>query len=260
MLFAPGCRHRRNHLAGSAIWDVEDRRRSVKVVNVEKDLFRLIAPGCRRNYFAVLGIRIIQGHPESDVDSPEVVLNQSAARALWPHGNAVGRTLQRAISRTEVEKYRVAGIAKHVPVRSISEIEPVMYRMPYWTTARRSSCGARKAAPGSACSRSRRLEPNVTVTERLLADYVRARVDELRGRSRCLLLVVERRETRGVRVCGHPGRRDVPHDRERPRHLRGAWSVARHPADDPHEDVLGEIHRHVRQLTARRMYRYTARC
>ena len=86
-----------------------------------------------RDYFGVLGIPIVQGRiPNSDTESRELVVNEAAARALWPGADPIGRTLESAMSRTEFQPYRVVGVAKDVPVRSMSEIEPVIYRMPDW--------------------------------------------------------------------------------------------------------------------------------
>ena len=59
----------------------------------------------------------------------------------------------------------------------MSEIEPVIYRTPDWRPAdgiATSSCEAARRASASGCARWRRsLEPEVTVTERPMVDYVR---------------------------------------------------------------------------------------
>ena len=86
-----------------------------------------------RNYFGVLGIPIVQGRlPTSDTSSYELVVSEATARALWPGADPIGQTLHSAVSRTEYQAYAVVGVAKDVPVRSMSEIEPVIYHAPFW--------------------------------------------------------------------------------------------------------------------------------
>ena len=129
-----------------------------------------------RDYFGVLGIRIVKGRiPDSDTESREIVVNEAAARALWPGRDPIGRTVE-SVSRTKVEHYRVVGVAKDVPLRSMSKIEPVIYRMPDWspvdwtvTLLVRNSPGVADRVRAVATS----LEPQVIVTERPLGDYVR---------------------------------------------------------------------------------------
>jgi hypothetical protein len=89
-----------------------------------------------RDYYGVLGIPIVKGRiPDRDTESREIVVNEAAARSLWAGADPIGRTLENAISRTEFQSYMVVGIAKHVPVRSMSEIEPVIYRTLDWMPA-----------------------------------------------------------------------------------------------------------------------------
>ena len=128
-----------------------------------------------KEYFAVLGIPITKGRvPDSDIDSREVVVNEAAARVLWGNANPVGQTFESAVSRTEYETYRVVGVAKNVPVRSMSEIEPVIYKMPDWPYA--TTLLVRTAVAGvneRVHAVARTLEPAVTVTARPMLDYVR---------------------------------------------------------------------------------------
>jgi predicted permease len=135
-----------------------------------------------RKYFAVLGIPVVTGHiPEDDTESRELVLNETAARTLWPGVDPIGRNLLSAVSRTEFEHFRVAAIVRDVPVRSMSEIEAVIYRMPEWMPdAGTITVFVRRAAPGAgervrAVAAS--LAPRVTVSERPLVDYVRGSLE-----------------------------------------------------------------------------------
>jgi hypothetical protein len=135
-----------------------------------------------RNYFAVLDIPVMKGHiPEDDTESRELVLNETAARTLWPGADPIGRSLLSAVSRTEFEHFRVAAIVKDVPVRSMSEIEAVIYRMPEWMPdAGTITVFVRRATPGAgdrvrAVAAS--LAPGVTVNERPLVEYVRGSLE-----------------------------------------------------------------------------------
>ncbi len=131
-----------------------------------------------RNYFTVLTIPIVKGNvPANDTPSRELVVNEAAARMLWPNTDPVGRTLLSAVSRTEFEEYRVVGVAKDLPVRSMSEIEPVIYRMPQWIPVSWTmTVLVRNAAPGVGArvrAVAASLGTRVTVTEVPLVDYVR---------------------------------------------------------------------------------------
>jgi predicted permease len=139
---------------------------------------RILMRGVSRNYFDVLGIPIVRGRiPDSEVESRELVVNESAARVLWAGADPIGRTLESAMSQTEFLTYRVVGIAKDVPVRSMSEIEPVIYRMPEWWLIDGATTLLVRGGPPGAGQRVRAvaasLEPRVTVTERPMVDYVR---------------------------------------------------------------------------------------
>ena len=131
-----------------------------------------------RDYFGVLGIAIVKGRvPDRDIDSRELVVNESAARVLWGDADPIGNTLESAMGRTEFWQYRVVGVAKDVPLRSMSEIEPVIYRMPDWSpvdwTATLYVRGGLPDAGQRVRAIASSLEPQVTVRERPLADYVR---------------------------------------------------------------------------------------
>ena len=139
---------------------------------------RILMRRVSRDYFGVLGISIVEGRiPDSDVESREIVVNESAARVLWAGADPIGRTLESAMSQTEFWTYRVVGIAKDVPVRSMSEIEPVVYRTPDWWPADLTATLFVRGGPPDVAQRVRAvaasLDPKVTVTERPMVDYVR---------------------------------------------------------------------------------------
>jgi predicted permease len=158
-------------------WDVNlvmAARRPESFDTIQQILIRRVS----REYFGVLGIPILKGRiPDNDTESRELVVNEAAARALWAGADPIGRTLESAISRTEFESYIVVGIAKDVPVRSMSEIEPVIYRTPDWMPADWTATflvrGGRPGVGHRVRTVAASLEPQVTVTERPLVDYVR---------------------------------------------------------------------------------------
>jgi putative ABC transport system permease protein len=158
-------------------WDVNlvmNARRPESPETIQSILMRRVS----RDYFGVLGIPIVKGRiPDSDTESRELVVNEAAARALWAAADPIGRTLESAISRTEFQPYIVVGIAKNVPVRSMSEIEPVIYRTPDWMPTDWTATFLVRGGPPGVGQRVRAvaasLEPQVTVTERPMVDYVR---------------------------------------------------------------------------------------
>ena len=149
-------------------------RRPESPNTIQRIMMRRVA----RDYFSVLAIPIVKGHtPDNDVASREIVVNESAARMLWGNADPIGKTLESAMGRTEFWTYRVVGVAKDVPLRSMSEIEPVIYRMPDWLpvnwTATLYVRGSAPDAEQRVRAIAASLEPQVTVTERPFADYVR---------------------------------------------------------------------------------------
>lgn len=134
----------------------------------------ILARPVSANYFAVLGIPLVEGRvPTSDTDSHEIVVNEAAARQLWPNEDPLGRTLQSAQTRTTLEVYTVVGVARDVPVRTMSEVEPVIYPMPPWANVTLLMRSASSGVAARVRAIATRLEPKVTVTARPMTDYVR---------------------------------------------------------------------------------------
>ena len=128
-----------------------------------------------KNYFALLKIPMVRGRaPASDTDSRELVVSEAAARALWPSAEPIGQTLISAVTQTEFQTYEVVGVAKDVPVRSMSDIEPVIYHAPSWIWSpthllvRSSSPAVAERVRAVAAG----LEPRVTISVRPFSDYV----------------------------------------------------------------------------------------
>lgn len=68
-------------------------------------------------YFATAGIPLVQGRDVTEADAAHdgaVVLSQSAARLLFPHGGAVGRMIKLGSVRSRLPWIPIVGIAKDV--------------------------------------------------------------------------------------------------------------------------------------------------
>jgi predicted permease len=94
----------------------------------------ILARDVSPEYFKVLGIPQLQGRPfaapiggSSGELLREIIVNESAARLFWPDENPLGRRLVSPGSDGPTDA-TVVGVVKDVPVRSISEVEPVVYR------------------------------------------------------------------------------------------------------------------------------------
>ena len=88
---------------------------------------RIFANHVRPDYFATLGMRFVEGGTFRDtvVSAGEIVINQAAARVLWPDGAAVGRRF-----RTSAKEpwRRVTGvIANEVTAGFGRPAEPMLY-------------------------------------------------------------------------------------------------------------------------------------
>ncbi|MEX2272779.1 MAG: ADOP family duplicated permease [Vicinamibacterales bacterium] len=99
----------------------------VRVPNDPERARTIRTQGVSRDYFNVLGVPIVAGRVASrDDDEREIVINESAARMLWPNENAIGKTLRTGFRASAMVTREVVGIAADVPVRSL-EIVPVIY-------------------------------------------------------------------------------------------------------------------------------------
>lgn len=86
---------------------------------------RNVSPG----YFATMQTPLIAGHEftASERSNPQsAILSQSAARAAWPEGQALGRQL-----KFDGKIYTVTGIAADARIASLKENIPVVY-LPFW--------------------------------------------------------------------------------------------------------------------------------
>jgi predicted permease len=132
---------------------------------------QLIVRDVSARYFEVLGIPIVNGRTLADDERvQEVVVNESAARALWPEDDALGQRLVSGRSDAAVS-YTVVGVAKDVPVTSLTEIQPVVYR----SIQSGGLLLVRDLSPAVVdriASSARSIEPEAVLTARPLADDI----------------------------------------------------------------------------------------
>jgi predicted permease len=122
-------------------------------------------------YFEVLSIPLVNGRTVADDERvQEVVVNESAARAFWPGDEPLGKRLVSGRSDAAVS-YTVVGVAKDVPVTSLSEIHPVVYK----SIRSGGLLLVRDLSPAVVdriASVARGIEPDVDLTARPLADDI----------------------------------------------------------------------------------------
>jgi predicted permease len=112
--------------------------------NVEEMYMMDVSP----EFFATMGIPLRGGRVFNQQDtakSPKVaMLNEAAARALWPNGNAVGKRLGGALERsTDFEVIGIVRDAKYDSVRNAGP--PTMYRSVWQGTSRSQNVVLRTA-------------------------------------------------------------------------------------------------------------------
>ena len=90
---------------------------------------RLLLRPVSANYFEVLGIPFLTGRPFADRgDARELVVNQSAARLLWPNDDPIGKRLLSGATDKPAESHEVVGVVADVPTTTLTELEPVIYQ------------------------------------------------------------------------------------------------------------------------------------
>ncbi len=90
---------------------------------------RLLLRPVSANYFGVLGIPFLTGRPFDDRgDVRELVVNQSAARLLWPDGHPIGKRLLSGATDKPAESHDIVGVVADVPTTTLTELEPVIYQ------------------------------------------------------------------------------------------------------------------------------------
>ncbi len=143
----------------------------------------VIARDVSGGYFSVLGIPLIAGRTlTEDGHAPELVVNQSAARLFWPNNDPLGKRLVTG-NGDAVQPYTVVGVTKDVPVTTLSEIPPVVYR----SLQSGGLVLVRDLSPAIVeriAAAARGIEPKVEVAARPLADDIRTATREAATASR----------------------------------------------------------------------------
>ena len=126
------------------------------------------------DYFRTIGVPIVAGRSILDTDTDDVVINESAARALWPGENAVGKRLSIAENRF----LRVVGVVGDFVHRRVDdEVRLQIYTSPRQartlgntaTLMVRLGPGATGVGP-AVVSIIRNLEPEANIEVRTMAD------------------------------------------------------------------------------------------
>jgi len=100
--------------------------------------FRFIGP----EYFAALGIRILQGRPFTHAErsaerlTPALISEPVAAR-LWPNQNPIGKHFSRG--NPDEAGFEVVGVVADARTTSIERTPPLMVYVPYWWRSRSST-------------------------------------------------------------------------------------------------------------------------
>ena len=159
------------------------RQASLRTIGEQQPVSRVaVQRAVSAAYFTTLDIPLVEGRtfsPESG--AREVVLNETAARALWPETAPIGRQLE-VRTGEEREPFVVVGVAADVPVIQLGRIDPVVYvrdeSSRIWFV-RRDSAGSVERLTAVA----RSIDPSVQVSARPLADDLDASVAPLRAGS-----------------------------------------------------------------------------
>lgn len=130
--------------------------------------------------FGVLAIPVIEGRPYVDrQDLGEAVVNQKAARLLWPNDPVIGKTLTDG-KRT----YTIVGVTRDVHFTSRQAIRPTLH-VPAGATSRYPGIVVRGGGPavsGQLTAIIASVDPGATIIIRSLADTLAARLgDEKAG-------------------------------------------------------------------------------
>lgn len=125
------------------------------------------------NYFSVLGMNLIHGRTMEG--KSDIVINETAAKALWPDREPVGQLLRSATSGTEFETCQVVGVVRDTPTRSMSTVDAVIYRTPSWvsSTAYLYARSAETNLSGRMRAFATTFESDVRTTARPMSEYVK---------------------------------------------------------------------------------------
>lgn len=129
--------------------------------------------------FAVLDIPFVEGRAYRDEDGVlEAVINESAARRIWPGQSAIGKALLHA-----KRPYTIVGLTRDVYFSSRQTLRPMLH-IPAGSVRRFPSFVLRadaRAVSDQVTSIILQLDPRATVTVRTLSDTIAARLGDERA-------------------------------------------------------------------------------
>jgi predicted permease len=157
-------------LSETAFMDQTWKQGQASRVPAVQAMFRMeVSPA----FFATMGIPVLQGRSFTDRDGPAgpkvAILNEAAARTLFPDGDAVGRRIGESFEKAgELE---VVGVVRDTKYSSIREPgPPTMYRSVWQTTQRNLHVVLKTAGEPLAMSETvraamREIDPTVPIRE-----------------------------------------------------------------------------------------------
>ena len=124
-------------------------------------------------FFATMGIPVLQGRSFTDRDGPTgpkvAILNEAAARQLFPDGDALGRRIGESFEKSG--EFEVVGVVRNTKYASVRDPDPpTMYRCVWQTTQRNLHVVLRTAGEPLAMAETvrvamREIDPVVPVQE-----------------------------------------------------------------------------------------------
>jgi predicted permease len=128
--------------------------------------------GVTPNYFDVLGIKLLAGRTFDQRDGRELVISRAVADMLWPGENAIGQTVLSGSRSDELTSHVVVGIAPDLPVRSLSQTDPVAYSQSQYFVDRVLLRSLDSAVVERLRTTISRIDPDVTIAVRPLKELI----------------------------------------------------------------------------------------
>ena len=150
-----------------------------------------------RDYFAMLGIDLLQGGGFTDADHgrpPIAIVNETMARRLWPDGSPLGRTFR--VQQNEGPPIQVIGVVRDVKYRSLTESPRAVFYRPFSQEySSRMSVLIRSRVDATALVNTiereiRASHPDLAVVDAVTLDEQKATAVAPRRQSAVLLLTV----------------------------------------------------------------------
>ncbi len=151
---------------------VDDRYSFVFRVSQTSPIRIVARRGVTSNYFDVLGIKLLAGRTFDPRDDREVVLSRAVADMLWPGENPLGKTVLSGSRSDDLRSLVVVGIAPDLPVRKLSQTDPVGYSQSAYFVDRVLLRSLDPTMVERLRDTIRRIDPDVTITVRLLKEIL----------------------------------------------------------------------------------------